>query len=219
MNRILMFSLALAVLLFSGTAQAVTASTYDAFAFNDNRHAVWIPGLDQRHLLFDDGATLTVEDEAWNLEGTLTSRDGSTWALSVDFTGVLSGNEFRTQTSADDGALKGTNWNQQAPDWTFAENVAGKLVALSGENAGREFSIEREGGASGFLAQFGTCLNDKNCGQGLSSWIQFEDVNSGERFRGDININVSAAVPEPSAALIFGLGAVLASSSIRRGDR
>jgi hypothetical protein len=50
----------------------------------------------------------------------------------------------------------------------------------------------------------------------LSTWLTVTDKNTGESYRGDINVSVSAAVPEPSAALVFGVGSLLTSSIIRR---
>jgi hypothetical protein len=73
-------------------------------------------------------------------------------------------------------------------------------------------------GTNDYYAQFGTCMNDKNCDPGLSTWLNVTDNVTGQAYRGDINVNVSAPVPEPSAALVFGLGTLVAGSSIRRRD-
>ena len=203
--------------LFAANAQA---TTYDAYAYSDTHHAVWIPGLDQRHLLLDPGATLSIESDEWHLNGNLTSAtDGSKWQISVNFTDVLTGPEFGVLTSYNDGRIKGTGWGNIRPDWAFAETVTGTLAALDGAWAGHAFSLERMPGTHDYFAQFGTCLNDKNCDKGLSTWLTLTDKKTDETYRGDINVSVSAPVPEPSAALVFGVGTLLTSSVIRRGKR
>ena len=213
MKPLLILAAAFATTLFAGTVQAVD---YDVYAFSDTHHAVWVPGLDQRHLLLDPGAVLSIEDDAWQLHGDLTSHDGSKWTLSVSFSDVLTGDEFSVLTGADNGRIKGATWAQQQPDWAFAGTVSGTLTALDGDLAGHSYTLSRMAGSNDYYAQFGTCMNDKNCDVGLSTWLNVTDVVSGEVYRGDINVNVSAPVPEPSAALVFGLGTLLASSSIRR---
>lgn len=203
----------------AGASHAVptTALTYDAFSYHDDFHAVWVPGLDQRHLMLDPGATLHVAPDAWHLQGGLTSAtDGSTWSISVDFGGVLSGAGFGALAGFDDGRIKGATWSQQQADWAFAESVTGTLTALTGSDAGRRFSLARYAGTHDYWAQFGTCMNDKNCDRGLSTWLTFTDVQTGEAFRGDINARVEAPVPEPGAALVFAAGALIVGVATKR---
>ena len=213
----MILTLSMVATLFAANAQA---TTYDAYAYSDTHHAVWIPGLDQRHLLLDPGATLSIESDEWHLNGDLTSAtDNSKWQISVNFTDVLTGPEFGVLTSYNDGRIKGTGWGNIQPDWAFAETVTGTLTALDGVWAGHAFSLERMPGTHGYFAQFGTCMNDKNCDKGLSTWLILTDKETGETYRGDINASVSAPVPEPSAALVFGVGTLLTSSVVRRGKR
>ena len=203
--------------LLGNTAQATPLM---ASSFSDTQHSVWIPGLDQRHLHFDDHASLEITDEDWQLTGSLTSAtDGSRWSISVNFSDVLTGPEFSSLTGLDDGRIKGASWSQMQKDWAFAQTVTGKLAAIDGEYAGHSYSMTRMPGSHDYWAQLGTCLNDKDCGYGLSSWITITDDQTHETYRGDINLRVSAPVPEPSAALVFGLGSLVASSSIRRRTR
>ncbi len=211
------FALLLSTTLLVGAAQA---TSYDAHAFSDAHHAVWVPGIDQRHLLFDSGATMVVESDTWTLSGDLTSAsDGSKWQISVNFSGVLTGSEFSVLTGSDSARIKGATWPDQHADWAFAEHVSGTLAALDGDWAGHSFGIERHAGSHDYWAQFGTCMNDKNCDKGLSTWLTLSDKATGVDYRGDINLRVSEPVPEPSAALIFGLGTLLASSAIRHRNR
>ena len=87
---------------------------------------------------------------------------------------------------------------------------------IDGDLAGHNYTLTRHAGSHDYYAQFGTCMNDKNCAQGLSTWLKATDIKTGETYRGDINVTVSAPIPEPSAALVFGLGTLLTSSAIRR---
>jgi len=217
MSRLLILTAALATTLFAVSA---SAATFDANSWRADRHSVWVPGLDQRHLHFTDGATFDVQPDAWHLEGNLVSgTDGSHWQISVDFSDILTGDEFGVLTGYDDARLKGTTWAEQHDDWLFAREVTGTLKALDGDWVGHEFSFVRMPGANDYLAQFGTCLNDKNCELGLSTWLTFTDDKTGLEYRGDINLELSNPVPEPSAALVFGLGSVLAGSVVGRRDR
>ena len=214
MKQIMTLTLSLAAALFAANAQA---TAYDVYAYSDTHHAAWIPDLDQRHLLLDPGATLSIESDEWHLNGDLTSAtDGSKWQILVNFTDVLTGPEFGVLTSYSDGRIKGTGWGNIQPDWAFAKTVTGTLTALDGDWAGHAFSPERMPGTHDYYAQFGTCLNDKNCEKGLSTWLTVTDKMTGESYRGDINVSVSAPVPEPSAAVVFGVGSLLATSIIRR---
>lgn len=214
MTRFTLIAATIATMLFAGAAGA---ATYNAHSFSSDEHSVWLPGLDQRHLHFNDGATFTMEDDAWNLKGDLTSgTDGSSWSIEVDFSNIYSGSAFGELTGYDNGRLKGTTWDSLDSNWAFAESVNGTIRANSGVHEGRVFTFERMPGSNDYYAQFGTCLNDKNCEVGLSSWITLTDQQTLETYRGDININVSNPVPEPSAALVFGLGTVIASAVTRR---
>ncbi|MEM9176902.1 MAG: hypothetical protein AAGC67_16900 [Myxococcota bacterium] len=209
--------LLLATLFFSTTA---TALSFQAESFRDDRHSVWVPGLDQRHLHFDDHAVFEIQDDQWSLEGDLVSgTDDSNWSIDVTFQNILSGDEFGVLTGFDDGRIKGTDWANQRDDWMFASTVTGTLTAHDGEWAGHTFEIVRMPGTGDYWAQLGTCLNDKNCEYGLSSWITLTDVDTKETYRGDININLSNPVPEPSAALVFGLGTLVAGSFVERRRR
>jgi hypothetical protein len=69
------------------------------------------------------------------------------------------------------------------------------------------------------LAQFGTCLNGKKIDLGLSTWLTLTDIQTNLDYRGDINLELRNRVPEPSAALIFGLGSVIAGTFVRRDER
>ena len=60
------------------------------------------------------------------------SDDGSTYDIYLEFTGVRTGDEFRAETGADDGRIKGSSWSQQQDDWAFAEIVGGTIEVLSG---------------------------------------------------------------------------------------
>ncbi len=214
MKRIAILLLSLAMTLFAAAAQA---TLYDVHSYSDSHHAVWVPGLDQRHLLLDPGATLSIELDQWQLTGNLTSAtDGSKWQILVNFTHVMTAQEFGVLTGYDDGRIKGTTWANIQPDWAFAENVSGTLSALDGDWAGHAFGIERMPGSNDYYAQFGTCMNDKNCDVGLSTWLTLTDKETGLEYRGDINARVSAPVPEPSAALVFGVGTLLTGSVMRR---
>ena len=211
MYRPLFFVLALAASLFATSAQA---TTYDVESFRDDRHSVWLPDLDQRHLHFEPGASLEVGDDAWHLSGNLRSgTDDSKWSIEVDFTHILTGEEFGVLTGRDDARIKGTNWANEREDWLFARDVQGTITELE---TGRTFSFVRMPGPGDYWAQLGTCLNDKNCDFGMSSWMTLTDDATGETYRGDINLNVSNPVPEPSAALVFGLGSVIAGTFVRR---
>lgn len=206
-----------ATCLFASTA---TATTYQAESFRDDRHSVWVPGLDQRHLHFEDDATFTLEEDRWLLEGDLVSgTDGSSWSIEVTFQNVLGGDEFGVLTGYDDGRLKGTTWANQRDDWMFAETVTGRLTAHDGVWAGHTFEIVRMPGPGDYWAQLGTCLNDKNCEYGLSTWLTFTDVDTKATYRGDINLNLSNPVPEPSAALVFGLGTLVAGTFVGSRER
>jgi hypothetical protein len=111
-------------------------------------------------------------------------------------------------------ALAGETSN---PTGRSPKKVTGTLTALDGDWAGHAFSLERMPGTHDYYyAQFGKCLNDKNCEKGLSTWLTVTDKMAGESYRGDINVSVSAPVPEPSAAVVFGVGSLLATSIIRR---
>jgi hypothetical protein len=154
MKQIMILTLSLAAALFAANAQA---TTYDAYTYSDANHAVWIPGLDQRHLLLDPGATLSSESDEWHLNGDLTSAtDGSKRQISVNFTDVLTGPDFGVLTGYDDGRVKGTGWGNIRPDWAFAETGTGTLTALDGDWAGHAFSLERMPGTHDYFAQFGT---------------------------------------------------------------
>lgn len=213
MARIPLLIVAIAATLFAGMA---TASTHSVESFSDGHHSVWLPGLDQRHLHFDDGAIFTKDDDSWNLTGNLTSAtDNSKWSIDVDFGGIISGKEFGSLTDFDDARIKGSNWSNARPDWSFADTVTGTIQAHTGDHAGRVFDLERMKGSNDYLGQFGTCMNDKNCEVGLSSWITLTDVQTDETYRGDINVNISNPVPEPSAALVFGLGTLIAGTATR----
>lgn len=214
-------SAALGALLATGLfASLASATLYQAESFRDDRHSVWVPGLDQRHLHFEDGATLAIEDDRWRLAGDLVSgTDGSSWSIDVSFQNILTGDEFGVLTGYDDGRLKGTTWANQRDDWMFAETITGTLVAHDGAWAGHTFEIVRMPGPGDYWAQLGTCLNDKNCEHGLSTWLTFTDVDTKASYRGDINLNLSNPVPEPSAALVFGLGTLVAGSFVGRRER
>ena len=204
MNRTLLLSVTLLTWLVAASAHA---TTYPAFAWEPGDHAVALHPLGEPDLEFDPGATLTVGPTEWTLLGDLTSLDnGSKWTIDVTFTGVLTGDEFGVLTGFDDSRIKGADWSDQNSDWAFAESVTGTLHALTGAHAGREFSIERMPGSHNYYAQFGTCLNDKNCDKGLSSWLTFTDVDNLQTYKGDINMSVGAPVPEPSTGLMFGAG-------------
>lgn len=113
---------------------AVQATTYGAHSYDDAYYAVWVPGLYQRRLLLDPGATLAVDTDEWQLVGGWTSAtDGSKWLISVSFQNVLSGSEFGVLTSFDDTRVKGTHWANQRADWAFAETVTGTLSAIDGD--------------------------------------------------------------------------------------
>ena len=213
--RPILLALALATTcLFAAHAQA---TTYQAESFRADRHSVWVPGLEQRHLHFEIGATLDVQSDHWALSGDLVSAsDESRWSIDVRFDEILTGDEFGVLTGYDDGRIKGTTWANQQDDWLFAETVTGTLTAHDGDWAGHTFEIVRMPGTGDYLAQLGTCLNDKNCEFGLSTWLTLTDVDTKQTYRGDINLNVSNPVPEPSAALVFGLGTIVASSAVRR---
>ena len=214
MKRSLILGIVLTAWLLAGAAQA---TAYPVMAYDPNHHAMWIPGLGESHLLLDPGATLTVEPTEWNLVGNLTSADnGSMWSLSVDFTGVLTGPEFGLLTGFDDDRIKGADWSDIHADWAFAEFVTGTLSALTGAHAGREFSLSRMPGSQNYFAQFGTCLNDKNCDKGLSTWLNVTGNATGETFRGDINVKVANPVPEPGAGPVFGVGLLVIATAIRR---
>ena len=195
----------------TATATSFKAETFQAESFHDDGHSVWVPGLDQRHLHFEDDATFTILDDRWRLEGDLVSgSDGSSWSIDVTFQTILSGDEFGVLTGFDDGRIKGTTWANQRDDWMFAKTVTGTLTAHDGAWAGHTFEIVRMPGTGDYWAQLGTCLNDKNCEYGLSSWVTLTDVDTKMTYRGDINLNVSNPVPEPSAALVFGIGLLVA---------
>ena len=212
-------ALGLLLTTFLFTAMA-SASSFQAESFRDDRHSVWVPGLDQRHLHFTDDAVFTIGDDQWLLEGDLVSgTDGSNWSIEVAFSNILSGDEFGVLTGYDDGRIKGTNWGNQRDDWLFAETVIGTLTAHDGTWAGHTFEIVRMPGTGDYWAQLGTCLNDKNCEHGLSTWITLTDVDTKETYRGDINLNLTNPVPEPSAALVFGLGTIVAGSFVERRRR
>lgn len=192
-------------------AATATANTFQAGSFHDDHHSVWVPGLDQRHLHFEDDATFTVLDDRWLLEGDLVSgSDGSRWSIDVTFQKILRGDEFGVLTGFDDGRIKGTSWASQRDDWMFAETVTGTLTAHDGEWAGHMFEIVRMPGTGDYWAQLGTCLNDKNCEYGMSTWLTLTDVDTKQTYRGDINLNLSNPVPEPSASLVFGIGLLVA---------
>lgn len=210
----LFLATAFAALTFTSAAQA---ATYEAFSFSEAHHSAWLPDLDQRHLHFEPGAALDVANERWTLSGDLVSAtDGSSWSLEVVFEDILTGDEFGVLTGYDNARLKGTTWANQHDDWMFAREVRGTITANTGDHAGTSFELRRMPGSGDYLAQFGTCLNDKNCGVGLSTWITLKDPQTEQTYRGDININVSQPVPEPSAALVFGLGTVVAGTFVRR---
>ena len=209
--------LLLATCLYATTA---TATTYQAESFRDDRHSVWVPGLDQRHLHFTEDATFAIEDDQWFLEGDLVSgSDGSNWSIEVTFSNILSGDEFGVLTGYDDGRIKGTTWASQRDDWLFAETVTGTLTAHDGDWAGHTFEIVRMPGPGDYWAQLGTCLNDKNCEHGVSTWLTLTDVDTKQTYRGDINLNLTNPVPEPSAALVFGLGTLVAGTFVGRRER
>ena len=96
---------------------------------------------------------------------------------------MRTGPEFGALTGFEDGRIKGTGWSNIRPDWAFAENVSGMLTALDGDWAGHAFSLERFAGSSNYYAQFGTCLNDKNCDKGLSTWLTLTDKDTGLAYR------------------------------------
>ena len=212
--------IALAACLTALLATAAEATTYSVEAYHPAHHAVWVPGIGQPHLHFDPGATLVVEADHWVLDGTLTSADdGTTYDLYVRFDGVLTGPQFRDLTGNDSGRIKGASWSQIAPDWAFAESVTGTLEVLSGTYVGYSYELSRYAGGRDYWAQFGTCLNDKNCDVGLSTWVELTEIDSkgqlsGEVYRGDINISANP-VPEPSAALVFAIGTALVGAGIR----
>ena len=214
MIRLAIRTLAISLCLLGGNAQATSLVVS---SFSEDGHSVWIPGLDQRHLHFDEAATLVITPEDWQLTGMLTSAtDGSRWSISVSFSDVLTGPEFSTLSGLDDDRIKGASWSQMTKDWAFAQTVTGKLAAIDGEYAGHSFSLTRMPGSHDYWAQLGTCLNDKDCEVGLSSWITITDDRTQQTYHGDINLRVSAPVPEPSAALVFGLGTLVVGGSIRR---
>jgi hypothetical protein len=219
--RLLLVAVATTLLVAASSAHAVT---YSVHAYDANQHAVWIPSLGQTHLLLDAGSTLTVESDYWELDGTLTSADdGSTYDLFVRFDSVLDGPAFQALTGSDDGRIKGASWGQLAGDWAFAESVTGTLDVLSGTYTGYSYEISRYAGNNDYYAQFGTCLNDKNCDKGLSTWIDLTETDSKGQLtglvrRGDINASVDA-VPEPSAALVFAIGTLVFGGAIRSRTR
>lgn len=198
-------------------ASFASATSYDARSFHPDAHAVWVPGLDQRNLHFESGGTLDVQVDHWTLSGDLVSgSDGSRWSIDVRFEDILSGDAFGVLTGHEDARIKGASWADRRDDWRFARTVTGTLSAQDGDWAGHTFEIVRMPGSNDYWAQLGTCLNDKNCEFGLSTWLTLTDVDTKQSYRGDINLNLSNPVPEPSAALVFGLGTLVAGGFVRR---
>jgi len=217
MIRPAILALAVSICLLGGTAQATTLL---ASTSSDADHSVSIPGLDQLQLNFEEDTRFVVTSEDWQLTGTLTSAtDGSRWSISVSFYDVLSGPEFSALTGLDDGRIDGASWSQMQKDWAFAQTVTGKLAAIDGQYAGHSYSMTRTSGTQNDWAQLGTCLNGESCGYGLASQVTITDDRTQQTYRGEINLRVSAPVPEPSAALVFGLGTLVVSASIRRRAR
>ena len=131
----------------------------------------------------------------------------------------MTGTEFMALTQSDNSRIKGATCADIHADWVFVEKVTGTLKVIDGDWADHSWSIERMPGNNDYWAQFSTCMNDKNCDVGLSTWLNLTDNSTGETFRGDINAKVTNAVPEPSAALVFTLGGVVMSPAIRRRNR
>jgi len=208
------------LLLAATSAQAVS---YNVVAFDPTKHAVWIPGLGQEHLILDPGAIMEINPASWTLTGTLTSlTDASTYDLVVEYTGAISGAQFGIDTGFDNGRIKGNVWANQAADWAFAENINGTLVTTSGAMTGYSYLISRYPGTHDYWAQWGTGLNDKSLTDlGHSAWTDFTQIDptgqrTGEVFKGDINIKATTPTPEPSAALVFAVGGLVLGSAARR---
>lgn len=211
MTRSTILSVVVVATLFATSASAFT---YRAFDHEGGKHGVWLPDTNYGHLVFDDGAMMTVDPDAWKLDATLTGSDGSRWAMTIDFTELLRGPQFGILTSYANGQLRGgVQLVEPEKKWGFAGTIRGRLTALDGELAGHIFSLSPTPRPADFRAQFGACPVDVNCDKQLSSWIDMTDKAPIDQNGG------SNPVPEPSAALIFGLGTLVASSSIRRRVR
>ncbi|MEM7413269.1 MAG: PEP-CTERM sorting domain-containing protein [Myxococcota bacterium] len=205
MLRIFVLALALAL-----PAAASASTLYKASAHHPDKHAVWVPGV-ATDLHFDPHGTFTKNDDHWTLEGALYSKSdpSKTYALSVTFSDVKTAQQY---LDAGHTALKGAGWHERQDDWMFAKTVAGTLTATHGTFD--SYNITRIGGKHDYWAQLGTGLNDKNDEYGLSSWLGF--YNDQHWHRGDFNWNLERPVPEPSAALIFATGLVIASRARRK---
>jgi hypothetical protein len=196
-------------------ASSASAFTYQPFAHDGKKRAIWVPASDRGLLVFDDDASMTINLDSWKLEGGLTSTDGSHWVMTIDFSDLLSGPQFGVLTSMSNGEIgSGYDMNMEEPknEWGFAGTIQGTLTALDGELAGQIYSLARHPRPADFRAEFGNCPVDIDCDKHLSTWIDITDKGNGV-------IGASNPVPEPSAALVFGLGTVLVSSSIRRRQR
>jgi hypothetical protein len=221
MKKITTLLFAATMLMLAGGAEA---TSYSVESFDVSKHSVWVRNY-QEHLHFDPAGSLMIEADQWTLTGSLVSGDdGSLWSISVVFDHVMTGDHYKAFVGTDDAAIKGNTWANQQADWAFARDISGTLTKLSGPDAGLTYSLERFASRYDYWAQFGTGLNDKNGLLGMSSWLNLRLLDeqgalTDTVYRGDINLNASLPVPEPSAALAFGAGSLVVAATIRRRNR
>jgi hypothetical protein len=189
-------------------------------------HSFWIPGI-ATDLDFVPAGTLDVAAASWHLTGSI--EDGSLkFDVDITFSDIMNYNDAVTLGGAPTGTPKlelfASAYAPVGPvdptTWMFASTVTGTLTGTGAMYNGLILDVERMGPA----AQMGAGANGKNTNDGLSTWLYFSVADAantqfdvGDMFRGDINVDIEAApVPEPSAAVVFGLGALIVRHSLRR---
>lgn len=199
---------------------AAGATHYEAQAHDPNGGALWLPTVGMSDLVFEPGAALHMQGSSWHLSGALRSRRFAqrTFVLDLVFSDIYTGSEYQAMTGGADGALNGTTWSAQAPDWHFAASVAGTIRdAVDPE---RMWTVELMDTRRGLHAQLGSSLNEKNEEMGLATWLEVTDQD-GRVSDAGIHLNLketqhASHMPEPSAALLFGIGGVVAAARLRR---
>ena len=202
-----------------------TATTVTMDATSATNHSFWwmhdIVG--SRHLQFENpngsgvgNFELDMTTGTARLTGRVTSSDGSV-AFDVDV--LAEGMTESTTALCDDAKYEsGATQSDCMNHWDiFVDGLTGTFNEVGGQQ--RNFLVDTLGLPN---PQYGTNkANAKNNNLGFSAWIWYElascdgcSLDVGDRYRGDINIDV-APVPVPAPLALVGLG-LMGIAALRR---
>ncbi len=189
------------------TSASAAEIVYNVSDFTGGKHGLWTNKSDEgadRYYSIEDGTTFTVDTDTMTavLAGTAKNASGTIAVLDLTFGGFL---ENLNGTSFTYKKENGVSYNAatDSPDIDFYSTATGTITV-----GGNTFALNSTNPfAGGHLFQIGTGANAKSVTDfGASSWL----IVDGQQSHWDINVQLSAAVPEPAtwAMLLFGFFAV-----------